>query len=142
MRELRNNELKIAGKAWRLRLPDAAQRFTQSGWLETEAEVLSCKDGRRQLFNNLIDGQESLDGWLVAFRYLVDGRSYDGVHVSSSEWQVGEKFPIRYNPAHPDQNDSLTTKLDALNDSVLWAYFIFLVLLLTALAVGGRFLWR
>jgi hypothetical protein len=139
MREVQNN--KIVEKTWRLRLSDVAWRFKRRGWSETEAEVLSSKDHRKNWYlpNNLIDNQPSLDGWLVAFRYFVDKNPYDGVLFTRNELKEGEKFTIRYNPAHPDQNDSLAAKLDWLSNSMLWTYFYRTVLLIVASALASVF---
>jgi len=78
----------------------------------------------------------------VVFRYFVNERPYDGVLVSRDELKKGEKFTIRYNPAHPDQNNSLETKLEWMSDTALWTYFYLLAALIVASALAGAFFLR
>src|SRR6516162_7644469 len=59
---------------------DVVGRFTQRGWIETQAEVTSCKPLRTHYYSN--QAYASLGGWAVTFNYYVDGKTYDGITVS------------------------------------------------------------
>jgi hypothetical protein len=81
-------------------------------WAETEAEVTDCTFAR---FKAYIDGagiDDDLAHYAVGFSYRVDGIQYKGVLSSPVEVQPGDTFSIRYNPAHPEQNNSIASELD------------------------------
>lgn len=120
---------------------DALGRFTQRGWLQTEAEVTSCKPARRRYYFSRYPAPR-LDGWAVAFSYVVDGKTYDGLLLSKEEVKEHGRFIIRYNPHCPVENNTLETKLDLIDGFVIGAYDIFLVLFLLSLVVVGFFLKR
>jgi hypothetical protein len=83
-----------------------------------------------------------LGGWAVIFTYLVDGKTYDGILLSSEEVEEHGQFMIRYNPDCPTENNTLETKLDLIDGFVVGAYDIFLALILVSLMVGGLLLTR
>jgi hypothetical protein len=137
MRRRQGANLNAGLRAFSVWQKDVVGRFVQRGWQETEAEVLSCREVGPRVYGGAWKGDLPLNGYATAFRYIVDGRTYDGILLSRSELREGDRFNIRYNPARPDQNNSLATKLDSVNDSALWAYLFLLILLLAALAVAG-----
>lgn len=116
-------------------------RFTQHDWLQTEAEVTSCKPARKRYYYSRYSSP-TLDGWAVGFCYLVKGKSYDGILLSKEEVKEQGRFMIRYNPERPDENNTLESKLDLVDGFVIGAYDIFIALILAALIVGGYFLER
>ena len=50
--------------------------------------------------------------YAVGFLYKVDGVAYRDGTVSFVEVQPHDKFAIRYNPEHPDQNNSLESECE------------------------------
>ena len=139
----RDVALRSLRKPVRASLIDTIRRLTRRGWSEADAEVLSCKDCRERWYSpsNLKDGQ-SLRGWLVTFQYSASGRQYQGLLVSDEELIEGEKFAIQYNPARPDQNDSISIKLDWLSRRMVTAYLLMFFGLLVTLAICGLSLRR
>jgi hypothetical protein len=82
-------------------------------WPQTEAEVTDCRrvhgDTRRW------DGggpDPQLPHYTVGFAYTVGGARYTGVLSSTVQVEPRDTFPIRYNPDHPDQNNSLASEID------------------------------
>jgi hypothetical protein len=53
------------------------------------------------------DGSEITGGYAVRFSYSVDGRVHKGLTKSSFEVREKDPFPIRYNPRHPEENNTL-----------------------------------
>jgi hypothetical protein len=102
------------------------------GWLETEAEVTSCKSFHHP--GNLRSGS-SPGFYGVCFTYKVDGISHEGATDSPVEMQRGDKFSIRYNPEHPEQNNSLESECERpwFQDWLYVSYAVVLGLLLCAL---------
>jgi len=122
---------------------DLVGRFTQRGWLETEAEVTSCKAVPARYSGYSWPSRGScLSGWAVGFTYVVNGRSFDGILMARDEVERHKKFTIRYNPARPDENDTLATKLDWIDGAVIGVYDVLLAVLLGALIVAGIVLRR
>jgi hypothetical protein len=81
-------------------------------WAETEAEVTDCTFARLRAY---VDGggvEDQLAHYAVGFRYDVAGVTYKGVLSSPVEVQPQDTFSIRYNPAHPEQNNSIASELD------------------------------
>jgi hypothetical protein len=76
-------------------------------WPTTEATVYSCGwegtpiDGLlSRRFSGIFSGH-----YIVVFAYEVNRNHFSGEFNSSSEWKDGSKFPLRYNPENPDEND-------------------------------------
>jgi hypothetical protein len=127
-------------RSWR---KDVIGRFTQRGWLETEARVTSCKPAMpRYPFPRQTGTPIMIGGWAVGFVYDVDGRPYDGIALSKDKLEKGDRFAIRFNPERPEENNSLATKLDWIDGTIMGVYDIFLLLLLGGLTVAGMFLYR
>lgn len=119
---------------------DVTGRFTQRGWLETEAEVTSCSSIPQHY--SRFGATTNLSGWAVGFAYVVSGKTYDGILMSRDKLEKHDRFAIRYNPDQPAENDSLETKLGWIDGFVVGAYDLFLALILVSLVVWGIFLNR
>jgi len=127
-----------AFEAWRR---DAVDRITQRGWPDAEAEVVTCKAIRiADPYLAYRDAAPRLGGWGITFNYIVNGKTYAGVFNSRDEVPAGEKFSIRFNPQQPEQNNTIDSELGWLNDTVVRAYDVLLIVLLFALIVTGVFL--
>jgi hypothetical protein len=74
---------------------DALGLFTQRGSSETQAEVVSCTPVRMRFPGDWRSGWATPGGWAVAFRYVVDGKAFDGIFNSMDEVQVSDTFSIR-----------------------------------------------
>ena len=87
---------------------DSIEVVHHHGWPETEAEVISCTyvPGRGAR------GGGELAHYVVGFAYKVNGTIYRDNTPSLVEVQPHDKFSIRYNPDHPDQNHSLFSVCD------------------------------
>lgn len=88
---------------------DTVARPLHHGWPEVEAEVTSCRIVRRSGTYRL---DVSVPFYAVCFSYTVDGITYEGVTNSPVEVEPRDKFAIRYNPANPEENNSLESELD------------------------------
>jgi hypothetical protein len=95
-------------EAW---LAELTSHLTHHGWQTTDAEVLECRRVRmpRSYANPVLASgpQPILRGYVVTFSYAVDGRTYNGVLNSPVEVEPHDTFDLRYNPAQPDENNSL-----------------------------------
>lgn len=111
-------------------------RFTNKGWVETEAEVTFCT-ARKDRFPFRPNSQPVRLGWGVGFQYSVGGKRFEGEQFSRDRIEIGDRFHIRYNPAHPDQNNSLSSMLDWIDGSIIGAYDVFVVLVLLGLVAAG-----
>ena len=116
----------------------------QCGWSETEAEVVTCTLIRNR-YTGLYSKSGSgpiLSGWSVTFKYVVHGKTYDGVLVSREEVEVSGKFAIRYNPENPVENNTLESELGWFDGFAVAVYDAVLILLLASLIVAGVLLRR
>lgn len=116
---------------------DAGGRFRQRGWVEAEAEVISCTAVRRSrsYFPRRYGYRLSaplLGGWIVEFKYSVDGKTYNGVTNSPCEVQQEDRFVVRYNPSRPEENNSLDSELSWFRGPIVAIYELLLALLLLA----------
>jgi hypothetical protein len=87
---------------------DSIEIAPHHGWLETKAEVTSCVYIRASSYRG--DGIPAY--YAVGFTYRVNGKKYADATASSVEVQLQDKLSIRYNPDHPDQNNSLASVCD------------------------------
>jgi hypothetical protein len=87
---------------------DSLEPAHHHGWPETKAEVTSCKFVRAMSIRSSV----SPAYFAVGFSYKVDGISYQGVTTSSVAVECHDKFALRYNPEHPDQNNSIGSVCD------------------------------
>ncbi len=79
-------------------------------WLEVEAEVCDCRFIRATRGSRATVGEAA--HYAVGFKYEVNGTTYQGVLSSPVEVQVNDKFSLRYNPEHPEENNSLASECD------------------------------
>jgi hypothetical protein len=88
------------------------RKLRRSNWPEISAEVQTCNYTRltsQLLPNGALPARFLGVGpacYLITFAYKVDGRTYGGGFQCAVEVQTGDKFPIRYNPNHPERNSS------------------------------------
>lgn len=82
------------------------------GWLDVEAEVLECTTPPRGCTPYLAETEGAYGPlpYIVTFRYTVDGKSYEGILNSPDEVERGEKFTIRYDPSHPEKNNTFDSE--------------------------------
>lgn len=88
---------------------DPNEPLLHHGWPEAEAEVTSCRIVRRSGTYRL---DVSVPFYAVGFSYAVNGVTYTDDTNSPVEVQPGDKFSIRYNPEHPEENNSLASECD------------------------------
>lgn len=114
---------------------DVGGRFSQKGWIQTKARVISCTPVRRSRFyfpRRYPPLAPSFGGWIVEFTYSVDGKTYDGVTNSPSEVQKDDTFAVRFNPSSPGENNSLDSELSWVRGPIVAVYELFLAVLLLA----------
>jgi hypothetical protein len=81
-------------------------------WTEVEAEITDCTYAR---FRAYVDGagmEDQLAHYSVGFTYKVDGITYKGVLSSPVQVEPHDTFLLRYNPDHPEENNSIESELD------------------------------
>jgi hypothetical protein len=81
-------------------------------WLETEAEVTDCTYAPVRAFVDGAGVDEQLAHYTVGFTYKVNGNTYKGVLSSPVQVEPHDTFSLRYNPNHPEENNSLESELD------------------------------
>lgn len=121
---------------------DAIGRFRQGDWSETQAQVVSCTPVRSTYYGTSRDGWAPTGGWAVNFAYTAAGKKFEGIFNSRNEVEMGDTFAIRYNPANPEENNTLDSELGWFNGYVLGLYDLFLVLLIASLAIAGLMMRR
>jgi len=108
------------------------------GWVEGNAEVIACStpvSRRYTPYQNDTEGSFGLLPYVVTFRYEVKGKSYEGIINSPDEVQKGDRFIIRYDPRHPQKNNTFDSQTD-------WTYTytkIFSIAMI--LLMGFVFIW-
>ena len=106
---------------------DLIENALHHDWLEVEAEVCDCR------FIRATSGSRSSVGeaahYAVGFKYQVNGTTYQGVLSSPVEVQVHDKFFLRYNPDHPEENNSLASECDR-------GWFKYYIYIVSALVIG------
>lgn len=112
------------------------------GWMEVEAEVCECILPHWKTLTNLPeDGfpYPLLNGYVVSFTYTVNGTTYEGVANSPDELLKHDKFKIRYNSSHPEENNTFDS---ASNWAVSYTKYLdfFLAVLLLLFLIGHLFL--
>lgn len=88
-------------------LHELASRLTHLHWPSTEAEVTDCRAARNRVSLHSKIEPPLLLGYIVGFSYSVNGKSYAGTLDSPVEVEAGDRFKLRYNPDHPNENNSL-----------------------------------
>jgi hypothetical protein len=109
------------------RLTDIFTSLLHLGWIETEAEVRECTVIRKN-YVSTTQVMPRFGGYVVTFTYSVDGKTYGGSTFSPDEVQTGDKFAIRYNPRHPEQNNSFESETNWTTTYSKW--FVIIALLL------------
>jgi hypothetical protein len=111
------------------------------GWVEGEAQVIACSTPvSRRYTTPRPDGEGSSRDlpYVVAFRYMVKGKSFEGTVNSPDEVQRGDTFPIRYDPRHPEKNNTFDSETN-------WTYTytaifsVAMLLLMTVVFVWSYF---
>lgn len=118
---------------------DLIGRISQRGWVEAEAEVTACKPVRNRYRAVSRAPGGVMTGYAVTFTYAVNGKSYDGIVVCPDQVEKQDKFVIRYNPSHPEENNTFDSESDVLFPGLMKVYDVLLVLALVVLLVIG---WR
>jgi hypothetical protein len=97
-----------SGKA-RTQFANPGSGLFHRGWVDVEAEVSDCT-----LIRNYIatprDAWKPLGGYVVGFSYEVNGKSYEGILDSPDKVAMGDKFTIRYDPRHPEKNNTFDSE--------------------------------
>jgi len=81
-------------------------------WLETEAEVTDCTFARQSYEIDGAGMDTDLAHYVVTFTYNVNGTTYTGVLSSPVQVEPHDKFALRYDPDHPEENNSIASELD------------------------------
>jgi hypothetical protein len=89
---------------------DSIENALHHGWPEIEAEVIDCKYIHGSTGSH--GGYGILAHYAVGFAYKADGIAYQGATTSSAEVRRHDKFAIRYNPEHPEENNSFASECD------------------------------
>ena len=122
-------------------LHELAGRLTHLHWPSTQAEVTDCKRMRvpQRFYGDSYPLPEPplIRGYAVGFRYSVDGKSYTGILDSPVEVEAGDRFQLRYNPNHPNENNSLCSEN---SPSMMYAKLANVVLAILAVAFLLAFL--
>jgi hypothetical protein len=82
-------------------------RLSHRGWKKIEAQVRDCTLVPPSTYPSRYDGWNRIGGYAVSFTYVVNGKAYPGMLNSPVEVQAHDRFLIRYNPRHPEENNSL-----------------------------------
>jgi hypothetical protein len=116
-------------------LEQAASPITHIGWHTAPAKVTACRPVRKyQYYTTHYPSFPILTGYIVEFSYVVNGRTFTGVLDSPVEVQPGDTFDIRYNPANPQENNSLGSSGDSgARIATLTTSILLLVVLITLL---------
>ncbi|MGD0631459.1 MAG: DUF3592 domain-containing protein [Terracidiphilus sp.] len=108
------------------------------GWVEGDADVIACSTpvSWRSTSTPLEGGGPiRVLPYVVTFRYTVKGKSYEGIINSPDKVQRGDTFTIRYDPRHPEKNNTLDSETN-------WTYTyttVFSVVMLLLMTVV--FIW-
>lgn len=113
---------------------DLIGRLFHRGWIETDARIESCNKMEVQG-----GGGTALPGWggyAVVLSYQVDERRYEAETISMYEAQVNNTIRIRYNPGHPEQNNSFGSETRWASPAVKIGTFLMVFVLLGLLIAG------
>ena len=89
---------------------DLTQHVLHHDWPEVEAEVCDCRFVRATRGSRASIGEAAY--YAVGFTYQVNGTTYQGVLNSPVGVQPHDKFSLRYNPEHPEENNSLASECE------------------------------
>ena len=134
-----------AGILMRERRAKSRGRFANLGgglfqrrWVQGNAEVIACSTPVSRRYSPYLNDTEGTFGvlpYIVTFRYTVNGKSYEGILNSPDEVEKGDKFIIRYDPRHPQKNNTFDSQTN-------WTYTytkIFSIAMI--LLMGFLFIW-
>lgn len=124
------------------KLKDLESSLFRRGWMEVEAEVCECIQLGWKAWTNIPDygfPNPVLNRYIVSFTYTVNGKTYEGITNSPDELLEHDKFKIRYNPSHPEENNTFDS---ATNWTVRYTKYLdfFLAVLLLSFLIGHLFL--
>jgi hypothetical protein len=74
------------------------------GWIETTATVVACEYQFARM-NTLLLGVQTHEKFRIAFDYHAHGQTYSDEFQSPVAIAQNERFPVRYNPMKPQEND-------------------------------------
>jgi hypothetical protein len=131
MGDVRDIDIETFGKSrltrLREKLGDLVCSFSRRGWKQTDARIENCAAMQ------VIDG---FGGYAVALSYEVDGESYQADAVSPVEVEKGDTIKIRYNPRHPEQNNSFDSETNWTSPAFRIRTILMVLVLLGLLAAG------
>ena len=108
-------------------------------WVEVDAEVCDCTPIHRSVFSTLRRSTiAQFGGYAVCFIYVVQSRKYQGITNSPVELQEHDKFAIRYNPKHPEENNTFDSETSWTVTYTIY-FTIILFLFLVFLYIGKHF---
>lgn len=85
--------------------------MARTNWKETEATVFTCGVQDHAASGKVYVPGTGPSDYLITFSYEIDGEWYSGEFNSNTPRERGEKFTLRYDPRHPENNDvSLTDR--------------------------------
>jgi hypothetical protein len=120
----------------RLWLNDLLSSFSHRGWLETDAKIEDCTATKPNFRSYRAGASACIGGYVVGLTYEVDGKRYDAGAISQVKVEKGETIKIRYNPRHPDQNNSIISETSWASSAVRVETILLVILMLGLLAAG------
>lgn len=121
---------------FRIWLSEVVSGVTHFRWPKTTATVVTCRPVKISRYHSpsryVPYRQPLLTGYIVEFSYSVEGRIYTGALDSPVEVQPSDCFNIRYNPARPEENNSLSSNGDTGSQMAS----IMMALLVVAISLG------
>ncbi|MGB6132907.1 MAG: hypothetical protein WBD32_00190 [Acidobacteriaceae bacterium] len=73
-------------------------------WLETQAEVTSCRYQFARLNTLTLGIATNSNRFLIAFTYYAHARTFSSEFISPVAMEQGKGFPVFYNPLNPQEN--------------------------------------
>ena len=125
----------------REKIADLACSFSQRGWKETDARIEDCAAIKTHVNFGRRGVTAGVGGFAVGLSYEVNGKRYEAEAVSPVKVENGEAIKIRYNPRHPEQNNSIVSEMSWAT-SVVKIETILMVIFLLALFAAGIMMRR
>jgi hypothetical protein len=120
-------------------LNSALSSLFHRGWKETDARIEDCTIMPTHVHYGRSWDTQGIGGYAVGLSYVVDGKLFEAETISPVKVQIHETIKIRYNPAHPEQNNSFGSETNWAPTAV-WIEFVLVALLLLTLVVFGVFM--
>ena len=120
----------------RQRFSDLHGSFSHRGWLETDAQIEDCTATKPHLRSWRGGASAPIGGYVVGLTYEVQGRRFEAEAISQVKVEKGETIKIRYNPRHPEQNNSILSETSWVSSVVKIETILMVLLLLGLLAAG------